>query len=91
MVDITLFEVHLDDASFTANAPFSSTDEDEESGSDWGRDSGGGTSVAPLKAILAVVALAVLVEGIRRFVGRRGLEVPKFEELEDVTEIDVGE
>lgn len=40
MVDITLFELHLDGAEFTANAPFSSADENEsESTSRWRRRS----------------------------------------------------
>jgi len=53
MVDITLFELHLDGSEFTANAPgVGGSDEDETAES----DSGG----APL-GLFAVLALVVLL------------------------------
>ncbi|WP_324662456.1 hypothetical protein [Haloarcula sediminis] len=53
MVDITLFELHLDGSEFTANAPGVGESDEAETDTD---DSGG----APL-GLLAVLALVVLV------------------------------
>lgn len=55
MVDLTLFELHFEDASFTANAPFSrgsGEDEDEEDGGIVSEKGGG-----PSKLLLAVIVL----------------------------------
>jgi hypothetical protein len=35
MVEFTFFEIHLDGAEFTANAPFSSADAEDAEDADW--------------------------------------------------------
>ena len=82
MAEFTLLEVHLDGAEFTANAPFSSSDDDGESErtSRWSRsrtsettdetdaESDGGRSVGRLAlAVLAVIAVVAL--GLRLYLG----------------------
>jgi hypothetical protein len=82
MAKFTLLEVHLEDASFTANAPYSGasgeeaveegdeTDEDAAAGAD---DSGGpGKALVGLLVVVAILALAYL--GSRRLGG--GEDVP---------------
>lgn len=56
MVDFTLFEVHLDDATFTANAPFSGSD--DESNGDATATASDGSGRGRLVALLAAFALA---------------------------------
>ena len=79
MAKFTLLEVHLEDASFTANAPYSGTggenvdDEGAEDGSDedataGADDSGGpGKALVGLLVVVAILALAYL--GSRRLGG----------------------
>ena len=65
-MDITLFELHVDDASFTAHAPFSgSRSEDEEATVETEGGSGGRGRLAG--ALFGLGLLAVLV-----WVRRRG-------------------
>lgn len=60
-MDLTLFEVHLDDASLTANAPFSG-EESEPVDQTETEDQGGVPTVVPFVVVLAVLAgLAYLV------------------------------
>lgn len=82
MAEFTLLELHLDGAEFTANAPFSSSDDDDESASKsrWSRsrtsepsdetddDASGGRSVGRLAfAALGVVAVVAVV--LRLYLG----------------------
>ncbi|MFU1781723.1 hypothetical protein ACM16X_10110 [Haloarcula japonica] len=82
MAEFTLLELHLDGAEFTANAPFSAADDDDESNSKsrWSRsrtdkasdetdtDGGSGPSVGRLVlAVLGVVAVVALV--LRLYLG----------------------
>jgi MYXO-CTERM domain-containing protein len=68
MVDITLFELHLDGAEFTANAPNSGVEEalDEESESE---SEGSGGPPFGLIAALALVALVGAAVAARRLGG----------------------
>lgn len=63
MVDITLFELHLDGSEFTANAPNSGVLDNDGDGDD---ESGG-----PPLGLFAVLALVVLVvaAGVAKKVG----------------------
>jgi len=80
MVELTLFEVHLDGAEFTANAPFSSADAEEADDADWevlGGDEGGESEDAgggpnPGKAVFAVVLAVVLAVVIKKVLGGGG-------------------
>lgn len=69
-MDLTIFEVHLDDASFTANAPFAGGDDQEAEAvetaaeMDAETEEEGGFSIAPLVVGLVVVAAVAL--GVRR-------------------------
>ncbi|MFC7141958.1 hypothetical protein ACFQMA_19235 [Halosimplex aquaticum] len=80
MVDITLLEVHLDGAEFTANAPGSGvrsgdTDERDESGLGGGSGPDGGSNPLPtLIAFVGLVAVVVLVRRILRGSGEPTLE-----------------
>ncbi|WP_247009295.1 hypothetical protein [Halorientalis litorea] len=56
MAEFTLLEVHLDDATFTANAPF--TGSDEESPEDATATASDGSGRGRLLALLAALALA---------------------------------
>ncbi|EMA22927.1 MULTISPECIES: hypothetical protein [Haloarcula] len=82
MAEFTLLELHLDGAEFTANAPFSSTDDDDESErkSRWSRsrtdeqsdetdvEGDGGRNVGRFAlAVLGAVALVAVV--LRLYLG----------------------
>ncbi|MFB6178765.1 MAG: hypothetical protein ABEI77_03450 [Halorientalis sp.] len=68
MVDVTLLELHLEDASFTANAPFSSESTADSEGA--GDESEQGATAVPIgedhsdggpsKLLLAVMGLGVV-------------------------------
>ena len=63
MVDITLFELHLDGSEFTANAPgVGLTDEEPD-------ESDGGGAPLGLFAILALVVLVVAAVAVKKFAG----------------------
>jgi len=82
MAEFTLLEVHLDGAEFTANAPFSSSDNDDESASKsrWSRsrtsetndetddEPSSGRSVGRL-ALVALGVVAVVALGLRLYLG----------------------
>lgn len=85
-MDLTLFEVHLDDASFTARAPFSGSEapesiEELESASAEGDEAGGRPSLLPF-----VIGLAFLA-GVGYLLRRRrsGNEEPVPAEIETDT------
>lgn len=75
MVQLTLFEIHLDGSEFTANAPFSSAsaeEAEEAEDGDWeefgSEAEGGGPN--PLKlAVLALVVSVVVTVVVRKLVG----------------------
>jgi len=56
MAEFTLLEVHLDDATFTANAPFSRSD--EEGDGDATATASDGSGRGRLLALLAAIAVA---------------------------------
>ena len=82
MVDLTILEVHLDGAEFTANAPFSDETTSEGGGSTGGvfggdeesetadDESSGGAS--PFAVVFAFVGLIVLTVVLRRVLGGSG-------------------
>jgi hypothetical protein len=83
MAKFTLLEVHLEDATFTANAPYSGAsgeeaadeagDEDTDDAAAGADDSGGaGKALVGLLVVVAILALAYL--GSRRLGG--GEDVP---------------
>ncbi|MFB6224513.1 MAG: hypothetical protein ABEH86_12685 [Haloarcula sp.] len=78
MAEFTLLELHLDGAEFTANAPFSSADDESESTSRWSRrsettsetdDDSSSSSKWGLLAVLGIGALAVGAVAVSRFLG----------------------
>jgi hypothetical protein len=64
MVDITIFELHLDGAEFTANAPGSEAEEDD----DVPDEDGGGLPLG-LFAIAGVVAVLVAALAVKKMRG----------------------
>lgn len=77
MVEITLFELHVDDLEF-GDAPFArsggrskpSTDRDA------GSDDEGGSSLVP--KLLGILVIAGVVYGVRRFLGDGDGDEPEF-------------
>jgi hypothetical protein len=77
MVNITLFEIHLEDASFEANAPFSDAEAEDAAdaadeygidagGYNDGDDDGGPSKLVPLVVgLVLLVGLAALVRKLR--------------------------
>lgn len=68
-MDLTIFEVHLDDASFTANAPFAGGDEEEAEAVETAADretpsDEQGSSIIPL--VVGLVVVAAVAFGVRR-------------------------
>jgi hypothetical protein len=67
MVDITLLEVDLDDATFTANAPYSGNSDpaeesnpgDDDGGLGSGERAGPGGKVLAMLVVLAIAGLAL--------------------------------
>jgi hypothetical protein len=87
MAKFTLLEVHLEDATFTANAPYSgesgeaaeSEDEDDEN-EPAGGSGGPGKGLVALLALVALLVLAYL--GSRRLGGEDVPDVAVEEEFE---------
>jgi MYXO-CTERM domain-containing protein len=67
MVELTLFEIHLDGSEFTANAPFTSGESDDSDDFEVASegDSGGPN---PAKAVLGLLVLVVALVLVRRLV-----------------------
>jgi len=67
MAEFSILKLQLDDASFTANSPFSGSDEaDDETRSDADEEAEGGRSVLPLVVgLVFLVVLAVVVKKLR--------------------------
>ncbi len=62
-MDLTLFELHLEEGTFTANAPFSGDRPDDgeapdDSGDDEGESGGGRGKLSVLLALLVLAGLA---------------------------------
>ncbi|QLH83981.1 hypothetical protein [Halosimplex pelagicum] len=82
MAKFTLLEVHLDGAEFTANAPYSSGEADEDAGIDlpFGEDEGDeatesttdGGGANPFGIVFAFVGLVLGVVALRRILGGSG-------------------
>jgi hypothetical protein len=82
MVDITLFEVHLDDSSLTANAPFSRGEKEVEAADEPPESSSSkGTTLAAVVGLVFLAALAFVVR--KRVMG--GDDEGEQVELADVT------
>lgn len=83
MVEVTLLEINLEGSSFTATAPFSSVDSDEESES--APDPDGGYCWLVVGGVL--VGLILLIIGLRRVLtGEGSLDLPWAEGLSPTTE-----
>jgi len=67
MVDITIFELHLDGSEFTANAPWSGDEEGESEEAEGDDESSGGPPLGlfVVGALLAFVGLAVAAKKVR--------------------------
>ncbi|MFB6084324.1 MAG: hypothetical protein ABEJ94_08785 [Halorientalis sp.] len=72
MADITLFELHIDDASFSNSAPFFGDGEGEPSGD----TDGSGGAVGKLVVLLALGAVAALAWLVLRNGVDEGIELP---------------
>jgi hypothetical protein len=74
MVKFTLFEVHLEDASLTANAPYSGANDEEADGAETEDtatedDDVGGAGKALVGLLVVVAILALVYLGSRRLGG----------------------
>jgi hypothetical protein len=68
MVDITIFELHLDGSEFTANAPWNGEESEPESEVDLDESEGKPLAllaVAAVVALLGVVGLALVAKKVR--------------------------
>ena len=91
MVNITLFEVHLEDSTLTANAPFSdeSGDEAAEYGAEDETEAEEGGSGGPLVALVGFVFLVLVGVALRRFLGEDEDATEEVGETDAVTEVDI--
>ncbi|MFC6863035.1 hypothetical protein ACFQGE_06110 [Halomicroarcula sp. GCM10025817] len=71
MVDVTLFELHLEGSQFTANAPNSGVGEATESDEDTGEVADEGTGAVPvtLLAVLGVVLALASAVAAKKMLG----------------------
>ncbi|WP_336133726.1 hypothetical protein [Natronomonas amylolytica] len=60
MVEFTFLEIHLDDSSLTANAPYSHGEKDVVAGDEPPDEDGGSKKGGALAAIIGLVFLAVV-------------------------------
>lgn len=60
MVEFTFLEVHLDDSSLTANAPYSHGEKDVVASDEPPAEGGGSKKASALAAIIGLVFLAVV-------------------------------
>jgi len=68
MVELTLFEIHLEGSDFTANAPYSNGEPDESD--DFDVASGAESEDPnPAKAVVGLLLLVVVLVVVRRLVG----------------------
>ncbi len=81
-MDLTLLEVHLDDACFTANAPLSGESGTTPAAADIDEDSDARTRLLPF--IVGLVALAALGYVVRRWRSGGSLETEVDTEMPDV-------
>jgi hypothetical protein len=80
-MDLTLLEVHLDDASFTANAPLSGQSEATPA-ADTDDDGDGGPPLLPF--VVGLVALAALGYVVRRWRSGGSVDAELEAEMPDV-------
>jgi hypothetical protein len=80
-MDLTLLEIHLDDASFTANAPFSDDSSEAEPAAATATESAGDEDGGDLRTLVpflvglgALAGIAYLVRRLRRG-GETGTEI----------------
>jgi hypothetical protein len=78
MADITLFELHLDDASFSNSAPFFGGEDDEGVAAD---DESGGGAAGKLYILLALGAIVGLAWLVSRSEVGEGIEIDEEIEL----------
>jgi hypothetical protein len=91
MVNITLFEIHLDDASFEANAPFSDAEAEDapDAADEYGADVGGGDEGGASNLVALVVGLVLLI-GLAALVRKlRGGGDDDADEADTIDPIDV--
>ncbi len=80
MVDLTILEIHLDDASFTATAPFSGEEADEAEAEE---RADGGDDKPPIAPFLAgLVVLVLIAAAVRKLVRSDEPELPDVEGIE---------
>jgi hypothetical protein len=89
MVNITLFEVHLDDSTLTANAPFSAESGEAAAVEDDETESEDGGSGGPLVALVGFVFLVVVGVALRRFLRGDEDATDEVGEADPVTEVDI--
>jgi hypothetical protein len=80
-MDLTLLEIHLDDARFTANAPLSGESEASPA-ADADEDSDGGPPLFPF--VVGLVALAALAYVVRRWRSGGSVDAEIEAEMPDV-------
>ena len=82
MVDITLFELHLDDSSLTANAPFSSGRKEVAASDEPPEEASSSSKGKLLGALIGVAFLAAVAFVVRKKVGDGGDGDAEGEEFE---------
>jgi hypothetical protein len=93
MAKFTLLELHLDDAEFTANAPYSEGESDEdadgfgglpfgESGRDEATESTDDGGASPFGIVVAFAGLVLFAVAVRRVLGGSGEPVLETAESE---------
>lgn len=85
MAKFTLLEVHLDESTFTANAPFSGEAEEEAEPTD---AEGGSSPAAVIGALVGLLFLAIVALAVKRKLS--GQDDDEFAEGEEVELEDIG-
>ena len=82
MVDITILELHLDDSSLTANAPFSSGRKEVAASDEPPEQESSGSKGKAIGAVVGLVFLAVVSVGVKKKLLGGGGDEPEGEEFE---------
>lgn len=82
MVDITILELHLDDSSLTANAPFSKGRKEVEASDDPPEDESSGSKGKAVGALVGLVFLTAVTFVVKKKVLGGGGDEPEGEEFE---------